>query len=259
MHDPFYLAKQVGLKTYIYYYIMDKIFSKIIENYDMVIALTPQGRNLMRSKLKCRVNTIVIPPGIDDELLKKITYINNSNRKQFIVYVGRICREKCIDLLIRAMPHVYKGIGIKIPCILIGPIDNNYYSKIITIVRKLGVNVIFTGVVDEETKFTYLSKAMVYVQPSLYEGFGISLLEAQAFGTPCIVTGYGGQLYAAPPGISSLWAYPNSKSIAQSIIKLLTNYELWIDLSKQAHLWASQHTWSRILPHYKALYETLAS
>jgi len=259
MHDPFYLVRQVGLKTYIYYHIMDKIFGKIIENYDLVITLTPQGKNLVESKFRCYVNTMIIPPGIDDELLKKAMHFNNSNREQFIVYIGRICREKCIDLLIRAMPYVYKEIGMKMPCVLIGPIDNRYYSKVAPLVRKLSVNAVFKGVVDEEIKFTYLSKAIAYVQPSLYEGFGISLLEAQAFGTPCIVTGYGGQLYAAPPRISSLWAYPDPESIAQCIIKLLTNYELWSDLSKQARLWASQHTWSRILPHYKTLYEALAS
>lgn len=55
-------------------------------------------------------------------------------------------------------------------------------------IESLGVadRVVLTGFVDEEEKVKLLNKTKVYVQPSIYEGFGLPVLEAMACGTPVI-------------------------------------------------------------------------
>lgn len=72
----------------------------------------------------------------------------------------------------------------------------------------LGERVVFTGRVDDEEKIALLNAAALYVYPSLYEGFGLSPLEAMCCGTPVIssdrsslpeVVGEGGLLVDPTP------------------------------------------------------------
>jgi len=69
--------------------------------------------------------------------------------------------------------------------------------------------------------------------------------------------GRGEQLYAAPPGIASLWTKPHPRDYAKAIVMLLTDKNLREKLSRQAREWAQRRTWGRILPRYEKLYEKL--
>jgi glycosyltransferase involved in cell wall biosynthesis len=113
---------------------------------------------------------------------------------------------------------------------------------------------IIVGQVSEGEKHRLYMTSAVYALPSIYEPFGITLLEAGIHGTPSAITGEGGQLYAAPPNRASLWAKPNPKDYANTITTLLTDKGLWKKLSQGAREWAQQHTWNKILPKYEKLY-----
>ena len=64
------------------------------------------------------------------------------------------------------------------------------YDELFTQVRRLGLEgwVLFPGYVPEEDKAALLSGALAFVFPSLYEGFGLPVLEAQACGCPVITS-----------------------------------------------------------------------
>jgi glycosyltransferase involved in cell wall biosynthesis len=98
------------------------------------------------------------------------------------------------------------------------------------------------------------SRCVIFAHPAIYEPFGIALLEAQALGKPCIITGYGGQLYVAPPGYTSLYAKPSPDDFGEKMAILLTDEELYKKLSRNARVWAFQHLWSKILPKYYEIY-----
>ena len=111
--------------------------------------------------------------------------------------------------------------------------------------------------VDESEKHRLYMESTIYALPSLYEPYGITLLEAGLHGTPSVITGEGGQLYATPPGIASLWAKPHPRDYAKAIVMLLTDKNLREKLGRQAREWAQRRTWGRILPRYEKLYEEL--
>jgi glycosyltransferase involved in cell wall biosynthesis len=153
--------------------------------------------------------------------------------------------------MIRVAKEV-KGIEL----IMAGP-DEGIAQRLIKYARERGVNAKYLGQVGEEEKHKLYMTSAVYALPSIYEPFGITLLEAGIHGTPSAITGEGGQIYAAPPNRASLWAKPTPKDYAYTITTLLTDKKLWKKLSQGAREWAQQHTWNKILPKYEKLYNEL--
>ena len=97
-----------------------------------------------------------------------------------------------------------------------------HYDQIFTLVKQLGLEdrVKFTGFVDEATKVTLMQEAFAYVLPSFHEGFGITVLEAMACGTPVVIS----NVASLPEvgGRAAIYVDPHDpKSIAQGIIEAM--------------------------------------
>lgn len=112
-----------------------------------------------------------------------------------IGHVGRIdIEKKGQDLLVEAIA-ILKKRGINIKCYFAGAADflhQNDLKKLNALVDKYGLNesIIFCGNVENIPRF--LEKIDIFVLPSRYEGFGISLIEAMAMGIPCIASNIAG-------------------------------------------------------------------
>lgn len=106
------------------------------------------------------------------------------DKEEYYVAVGRLADIKRFDVAIGA----FKSLGKKL--IIIG--DGDQAKQL----RKLADgsdNIIFTGFLDSAKVNDYISRAKGFIQTGI-EGFGISLIEAQACGTPVIAFGHGGVL-----------------------------------------------------------------
>jgi glycosyltransferase involved in cell wall biosynthesis len=249
-HAPFYRLNQLGIITWTYHRLADTFGRCYLRAYDAYIALTPHEAEKVRA-LGLAGNVVVIPNGVDEDRCPS----NNADRGHTALYLGRLSTSKNLDLLIKAMTRVAKEVrGAEL--IMAGP-DEGIAQRLIKYARERGVNARYLGQVGEEEKHRLYMTSAVYALPSIYEGFGLTLLEAGIHGTPSAITGEGGQIYAAPPDKTSLWARPNPKDYADAITKLLTDMELWKKLSQGARQWAQQHIWSRILPKYEKLYNEL--
>jgi glycosyltransferase involved in cell wall biosynthesis len=259
-HAPFYKLDQLGLTTWLYHKAVDQIRKGVLREYDAVVALTPYEKNLLVRKLGVKSEKIkIIPNGIDDEISGvniNTAEIDMINENPLILYVGRISRSKNIDLLIKAMRTLTKRKMAKL--FLAGP-DENLIAKLRRYSRKINIDFHYMGQVSEVEKHKLYSKCTIFAHPAIYEGFGITLLEAQAFGKPCVITGEGGQLYAAPPGMTSLHAMPNPEDFGEKMAALLMNEELYEKFSRNARKWALRHLWSKILPEYDKLYDTICA
>ena len=69
---------------------------------------------------------------------------------------------------------------------LVGSINKNFANLELIKNIEMNPNIIFKGRVDDDELIRLYSNALVFVYPSLYEGFGIPPLEAQSCGTPVI-------------------------------------------------------------------------
>jgi len=255
-HAPFHRLNQLGVVTWLYHRVVDMLMKKVLREYDQVIALTPHEKSVLEKKLGVNEDKItVIPNGIDDELAALAYSVSTSMSDNIVLYLGRISYSKNVDLLVRAMVYVKRDVpGSKL--VLAGP-DEEIIAKLKRYADKRGIDLRYLGVVSEDEKRKLYSECKVFAHPALYEPFGITLLEAQAFGKPCVITGEGGQLYVAPPGKVGVYAEPNPRSYAKAISILLMDRHLYMKLSINAKAWASQYIWSKILPKYERLYGEL--
>lgn len=254
-HAPFNLVSQLGMATWLYHRVTDCSMKKVLESYDNLIALTPHEKNIFVEKLGVQEEKMLITPnGIDDRLVSSFETIKAD---PVVLYLGRISRPKNVDLLVKAMGYVKKEVS-SAKLVLAGP-DEGLVIKLRDYVQKHDINFQYLGVVSEYEKDKVYSECRVFAHPAIYEAFGITLLEVQAFGKPCVITGNGGHVYTAPPGMTSLYAKPNPEDFGEKIVTLLTEEEIYKELSTNARTWALRHLWSEILPEYDKLYDKICT
>ncbi|NON63501.1 glycosyltransferase family 4 protein [Acidianus sp. RZ1] len=242
-HSPFYERSQVGVISSIYYTLIDSFMKNILINYN-IIAITPFEKELLKRRF--RVESTVIPPMVDPELFDE-----TPGPSSFYLYLGRISKEKNIMTLLKA----FKASNVSEPLVLAGP-DGGMLHKVLKYVQKYKLNVKYDGEVDETRKFSLLKGCKALINPSPFEGFGLTLVEAEAFGKPTIIVGRGGQEFAAPPGITSIRAENSVSSISEAIRKM-ENDEVYANLSKRSREWARKFSSSLVLPQYLSYYRKL--
>ncbi len=163
------------------------IFGKVVEKVSthlsdkMVTVSEATKRDLERIGFKKDIK--VIPNGIDFRGIRKI---RPSTEDSDIIFVGRLIKEKNVDLLIEAMSLI-KRESPGINCIIVG--DGPERGNLERLIYELNLedNVHLKGVVENHDQvLSYMKSSKVFVLPSTREGFGIVALEANACGLPIV-------------------------------------------------------------------------
>jgi glycosyltransferase involved in cell wall biosynthesis len=131
------------------------------------------------------------------------------------------------------------------PLIMAGRSDPRYGQARETAERlSLGDSVRFLGDVAEADLPALYSGAMLFVFPSLYEGFGLPVLEAMACGAPVVCSTTPALLETA--GDAALTVNPlDVQALAQAMLRVLTSTELRHDLSQRGRKQAARFEWER--------------
>jgi glycosyltransferase involved in cell wall biosynthesis len=163
--------------------------------------------------------------------------------ERFILYVGRIYPMKNVRGLVEAfaklrdrVPHSLVICGIKHYKTEPDFAAIDQYS--------LHDRVIPTGFVEEEDLPALYSMADAFVLPSLYEGFGIPLLEAMACGCP-IVTSTQGSCPEVVDGAGVLVDPYDTTDIAEGIYKVLADRQLAAGLVRKGFARVAQFSWEK--------------
>jgi glycosyltransferase involved in cell wall biosynthesis len=190
----------------------------------------------------------VIYNGVGEEFVKKdkkeIEYLYDKfsipRNKKIIMYVGNLKPHKNLERLLEAYSKINEKE--KTCLMLVGKAFSNY-NTLGQKEQDLNIQnqVIHTGIVIQEELVDLYNLADLFVFPSLYEGFGIPILEALACGTPVICSNnssipeVGGNLvtYINPLDVNEL-----SKSIENELKKEIKN----IDATE----WLKQFDWKVI-------------
>jgi glycosyltransferase involved in cell wall biosynthesis len=163
---------------------------------------------------------------------------------EFILSVGTIEPRKNLSRLVSA----FAAICDKHPGLLlvIAGMKGWMYDDLMATVRELKVEsrVIFTGFVPEEDKPYLIAAAKVFAYPSLYEGFGIPVLEALACGVPSVTSNVSSLPEVA--GDAALTVDPYSvPELSSALERLITDDPLRERLTREAVTQAAKFTWTK--------------
>lgn len=163
--------------------------------------------------------------------------------ERFILYVGRIYPMKNV----RGLVEAFASLRDRVPHSLVISGIKHYKTEadFAAIDRySLHDRVIPTGFVEEEDLPVLYSMADAFVLPSLYEGFGIPLLEAMACGCPIVTSTQG----SCPEVVGDAGVLVNprdSSDIAAGIYKVLTDRELAAGLVANGYRRVAQFSWEK--------------
>ncbi len=167
-----------------------------------------------------------IPPGFRDRYA--------APDEKIILHVGRLVREKGLDVLIDALPMILDRFN-QVKLIVAG--RGGHEPALQEHARRLGIyqRVYFTGYIDDATRNMLYRLADVAVFPSLYEPFGIVALEAMAAGLPPVVSDTGGISEVVMHGRNGLKARTGDpRSLAENILWMLRHPEEVARMRRQA-------------------------
>jgi len=180
----------------------------------------------------------IVPNGLSCKPLEKVP---QKDDEFTAVFLGRITPTKNPEHAIKAFLEYRKVTG-KGRLIVIG--QGELLSKLKRKYREPYIE--FTGYVSEKEKREWLARAHVLLAPSIREGWGQAIVEANAHGTPAIgydVPGLRDSIRHVETGI--LVPYGDVKAIAKAMTTLSENQELWRKMAENALQWARQFSWDK--------------
>ena len=163
---------------------------------------------------------------------------------EFVLFVGTIEPRKNLSRLVSAFASVCAEHSDLL--LVIAGMKGWMYDGLLQLVENLNLQsrVIFTGFVPEEEKPFLIAAAKVFAYPSLYEGFGIPVLEALACGIPTVTSNVSSLPEVA--GDAALAVDPYSVAeLSSALERLISDEHLRDRLTQEASRQAAKFTWTK--------------
>jgi len=227
--------------------VVEKVTAKLADNN---IAVSEKTKRDLEAIVKKKVE--VIPNGIDFERIRKV---RESDEKSDVIFVGRLIKDKNVDVLIKAI-KLLKEEMTDVKCLIIG--DGPERAKLEKSVRdfELEENVEFLGFLEKhDDVISYMKASNVFVLPSTREGFGIAALEANACGLPVVTVNHkrnaAGDL--VKNGKNGFLCRLSEEDISKKIVAALSEriVEKCVETSKR-------YDWSAITEKYERFLKEIA-
>jgi len=207
--------------------------------------------DIIREYRVSKDKVIVTYPGIKlkSQMSKLKTATQNSKllkekygiEGEYILFVGTLQPRKNIVRLVEAFSKLKNGIKL----IIVGK-KGWMYEEILAAPKKFGIEdkvKFLDSVTDEELPFFY-KYALCFVLPSLYEGFGLPVLEAMKYGCPVVTSNVSSLPEAG--GNAALYIDPlNVDDIVKNLESIIQNSELRTKLIKKGYEQVKKFSWEK--------------
>jgi alpha-1,3-rhamnosyl/mannosyltransferase len=172
-----------------------------------------------------------------DEVIRNLAGLNLPEK--YFLFVGSLEPRKNLELIIRAMASQKNPI----PLVLAGWDgwgDKSWLKEALP--QELKEKIILPGYVDDKTLACLYTGAVGFIYPSLYEGFGLPVLEAMACGCPVICSNAASLPEVA--GDAALYIDPSDPDALQlAMDQIISNPDLRQDLRERGLVQASRFSW----------------
>jgi glycosyltransferase involved in cell wall biosynthesis len=206
-----------------------------------IFAVSPSTQRELISIGQPEEKTALLYNAIDHELFDSAPVTKSET--PIISYIGRVKKYKNLEMIIDALPVVAENIpDVRLE---IGG-KGDHLDTLEAYARKKGIRdrVDFLGFIPEEDKPAVMGRAWLFVTMAQKEGWGITVIEANAAGTPVIgsdVPGLRDSIVDGKTGV--LIPYGDSAALADTLIMLLNDRERIRTMSDEAKQWAQKYTW----------------
>ena len=232
-----------------------------VRQLDAVITVSEQSKaDIIRYLPVNPDNVVVIPNGVDGRF--RVTPERESRPvldrygivSPFILYVGSLALRKNLERLIDAYAQLRRW-SQRWTLVVVGAQSWNK-TAIFEKVQELELlpSIHFTGFIADPDLPALYSGADLFVFPSLYEGFGIPVLEAMACGTP-VVTSNCTSLPSVAGDAAVLVDPTSAESISSGMRHVLENPALAESLRSQGLVRARDFTWEKVAQEVTMVYE----
>ncbi len=263
---PYVLQAQGSLITFFYKKWQKKFFDVIwgygiLKDAARLVALTQIEAKQYRTMGISEDKIEIIPIGIDLSKFSNLPARGEFRAKygfsasqRIILYLGRIHKIKGLDLLVKAFTDLSKPLN-DVKLVIVGP-DDGYLPSLKKLIADLEINakVLFTGPLYGREKLMAYVDADVYVLPSIYETFPVTVLEAWACGTPVVVTDRCG-IAEVIDGQAGLAVPYDKEQLRQALLHMLRSDKLRREFSEKGKsLVCKQFSWSKITEKLERIY-----
>jgi glycosyltransferase involved in cell wall biosynthesis len=255
---PIITSFHTNFDEYLKYYHLNFIYDKVWDYFrwfhrPAVINFSPSMDTLRKLEDNGIGNLKIWSKGINRDIFNP-DFRNETLREELglkdkitFVYIGRIAREKSLDIFLHAIKKLNTiSSSDKIRFLIVG--DGPYLK---TMMKESPSNVLFTGFKTGRELSELYAAGDVFVFPSGSETFGNVVYEAFASGLPVIAVNSGGVKDLVVHGENGLMSIPkDAVSLAYNMKEFIDHPELVKKLRKNALMQVKGKTWDAVMKKY---------
>ncbi len=244
--------KQFGLPVALFGYLTERFVMPTAYNSVPVVTVSPSSMYELRGlgfndkRIFLAYNSI--PPKVGGFFPKSKTPL--------LVYVGRVKAYKRLEIAIKALYYLQKVVP-ETSLVIAGAGDN--LGNLEDYAKKLGVlnKITFEGFISERRKWELLQKAWVFLMPSSKEGWGITIVEASAAGTPAVGFNVPGVRDSIVDNVTGVLCQ-NENDFYSQVARLLADQKRRNILGSDGKKWASMFSWVSSAKVFESIIENIS-
>lgn len=244
---------------------LDLMLPKFMQRADAVIAVSENTRRDVARVMRIPAGKIIViyegvnskfRPIEDREQLERVR-VKHKLPARFILFFSTIEPRKNVITLIHAYAQLREEMPNTPPLVVMGR-KGWLYGETLKRIPELGLtrDVILTDWVESEDVPAVINLAEVFAFPSLYEGFGLTPLEAMACGTP-VISSNASSLPEVVGEAGILLDPRDIGGLAQALQRVLSDAALRGEMRARGLKQAAQFTWERAARETLSVYERL--
>jgi len=220
-----YYQQQKYIPSQKWKYLLYLLEKRMYKNADKLIAISKDTMKALIRNYKVDPSKIkLIHCGVDFNKFKKNEEVKKLENN--LLFVGRLDNRKGIDFLVETIRLIKKDIP-NINLFIIG--QGKLRKKLERFVKdnNLESNIKFLGFIPDLYLPKWYSLCQLTIVPSIFEGFGLTVIESLACGTPVIATNVDGIRDIIKNNKNGILVkYNNKKELAKQVVRLLNNSSL---------------------------------
>jgi len=242
-----------------------RIFTQLaVKKCDILICVSESTKTDLQKFTKADADKIfVVHLGKNDHLMEFNNDYNHDVKRKYhidvnkkiILFIGTIEPRKNIITILHSFIEFKKALN-DVQLVIVGR-KGWYYKNIMEFMNIHGSeDIIFTGFVSEDEKYSLLSSAYIFVYPSIYEGFGIPVLESISYKIPTITSNVSSLIEVG--GDAVLFITPDSQiELVNSLNKLYYDMKFREELIERCSVQANKFSWKEMTSKTIKIYKDL--